>query len=79
MRLGIAAGLVLADPEIEAVAGHERLDAAVAGRAAVIERQLAVDDVGHEVGAAHGEPAHRIGLDVVLGLEEVVGAGEAVA
>src|SRR5262249_24483695 len=26
VRLGIAAGLVLADPQIEAVAGHERLD-----------------------------------------------------
>src|SRR5262249_22913684 len=32
VRLGIAAGLVLADPQIEAVAGHERLDPAVAGR-----------------------------------------------
>src|SRR5262249_59850147 len=34
VRLGIAAGLVLAYPEIEAIAGHERLDPAVAGRPA---------------------------------------------
>src|SRR5262249_57905230 len=34
VRLGIAAVLVLTDPEIERVAGHERLDAAPAGRAA---------------------------------------------
>jgi hypothetical protein len=67
---------VLADPEIEGVAGHERLDAAEAGRAAVVERQVAVDDVGHEVGAPHGKPAHRIGLDVVLVLVEIVGAPE---
>ena len=79
VRLGVAAVLVLADPEIERVAGHERLDAAEARRAAVVERQVAVDDVGHEVGAPHREAAHRIGLDVVLVLVEVVGAGEAVA
>src|SRR5262249_2538634 len=35
VRLGIAAGLVLADPQIEAVAGHERLDPAGARPAAV--------------------------------------------
>ena len=79
MRLGIAAVLVLADPEIEAIAGHERLDPAVAGRAAVVERQVAIDDVGDEIGAPHGEPAHRIGLDVVLRLEEILGAAETVA
>src|SRR5262249_15919544 len=44
VRLGIAAALVLADPQIEAVAGHRRLDAAVAGRAPVVERQVGVDD-----------------------------------
>src|ERR1051326_1856957 len=32
VRLGIAAGLVLADPQIKAVLGHRRLDAAGAGR-----------------------------------------------
>ena len=79
VRLGIAAVLVLADPEIERVAGHERLDAAEAGRAAVVERQVAVDDVGNEIRAPHGEPAHRIRLDVVLVAVEVVGADEAVA
>src|SRR5262249_60254003 len=31
VRLGIAAGLMLADPDIEAVVGHLRLDAAIAG------------------------------------------------
>src|SRR5208282_562551 len=79
MRLGIMAVLVLADPQIEGVAGHERLDAAPAGRAAVVERQIAIDDVGNEIGAPHGEPAHRIGLDVVFVFVEIVGAGEAVA
>ena len=78
VRLGIAADLVLADPQIEGVAGHERLDAAPADRAAVVERQVAIDDVGHEIGAPHGEAAHRIGLDVVLVLVEVVGAREPV-
>ena len=78
MRLGIASGLVLADPEIERIAGHERLDAPPARRAPVVERQVAIDDVGHEIRAPHREPAHRIGLDVVLVLVEVVGAREPV-
>ena len=42
------------------------------GRAAIIERQLAVDDVGHEVRLAHGEAAHGIGLEIVLDLEVIV-------
>src|SRR3954452_11505549 len=50
VRLGITAGLVLADPDIEAVVGHLRLDAAIARRAAVVERQLGIDDVGYEIG-----------------------------
>src|SRR5215472_13403368 len=79
MRLGVAAVLMLADPQIEGVAGHERLDPAEAGGAAVVEGQIAVVDVGHEVGAPHGEPAHWVGLDVVLVLVEVVSAAEAVA
>src|SRR6185369_13884986 len=37
VRLGVAAVLVLADPEIKTVAGHVRLDAAITGRAAVVE------------------------------------------
>jgi hypothetical protein len=45
VRLGIAAGLVLADPKIEPVAGHRGFDPPVARRAAIIERQIAVDDV----------------------------------
>src|SRR3954468_1355408 len=36
VRLGIAAVLMLADPEIEAVVSHQRLDAAIAGRAAIV-------------------------------------------
>src|SRR6266851_4753667 len=59
---GIAAVLVLADPQIERIAGHERLDAAPARRAAVVERQVAVDDIRYEVGAPHGEPPHRVRL-----------------
>src|SRR3954469_11159107 len=38
MRLGVAPHLVLADPEIELVVGHEGLDAAPTGRAPVVER-----------------------------------------
>src|SRR3974377_2246481 len=45
MRLGVAAVLVLANPEIERIAGHERLDAAPTRRAAVVQRQIAVDDI----------------------------------
>src|ERR1700693_1550988 len=43
VRLRIASGLVLADPEIEPVAGHRGFDAPVARRTAVIERQLGID------------------------------------
>src|SRR5262245_49618725 len=35
---GISPGLVLSDPQIESVAGHRRLDPAVAGRPSIIER-----------------------------------------
>src|SRR5579864_7160355 len=38
VSLRIAPGLVLPDPQIEAVAAHRRLDPPIAGRAAVIER-----------------------------------------
>src|SRR5581483_6463971 len=41
VRFRIAAGLVLADPEIKLLTRHVRLDAPVAGRAAVVQRQLA--------------------------------------
>ena len=71
--------LVLADPQIKAVAGHERLDPAVAGRAAVVEGQVGVDDVGNEIGAPDGEPADRVRLDIIAGLEIVLRPGEALA
>src|SRR5579862_1877387 len=38
MRFRITAGFMLTDPQIKSVLRHRRLDAAVAGRAAVIER-----------------------------------------
>ena len=76
VRLRVAPGLVMADPEIEAVARHRRLHAAVAGRAPVIQRQFRVDDVGDEIRAPHGEAAHRIGLEIVVGLEVVRSARE---
>src|SRR5262249_3924103 len=86
VRLGIAAGLVLADPQIEAVGGHERLDPAVAGRAAGVgraggggEREGGVDEVGNEIGAPHREPADRIRLDIVAGFEKILRPGEALA
>src|SRR5262249_58879809 len=65
VRLGIAAGLVLAYPEIEAIAGHERLDPAVAGRAAGIERELGVDDVGEEGGPPPCGPPGRVRAAVI--------------
>ena len=77
VRLGIAAGLVLADEAVEHVVGHLRLDPRVAGRAAVIEIEVGIHDVGNEVRLAQGQPAQRIGHDVVLGLEEVLTAVEA--
>src|SRR5262249_49936481 len=61
VRLRIAPGLVLADPHVETVVRHLRLDAAIAGRAPVIERQLGIDDVGDEIGPPHGRAAGRIG------------------
>ena len=79
MRLGIAAVLVLADPEIKGIAGHERLDPPPTRRAPIVERQVAIDHVRDEIRAPHGEPAHRIGLDIVLVLVEIVGAAEALA
>ena len=79
VRLRIPAVFVLPDPEIEAVIGHERLDAAPAERAAIIERQIAVDDIGNKIGPAHRQTAHRIGLDVILGLVEIAAAAEAIA
>ena len=78
MRLGIATRLVLTDPLVEAVAGHVRLNAAIARRAAVIERQFAIDNVRDEVGLAHRKSAHRIGRQIVLILEIVSRAGIAV-
>src|SRR5215471_6756322 len=79
VRLGIAAVLMLGDPEVEGVARHEGLDTAITGRAAVIEGQIAVDDIRNEVGPPHGEPAHRVRLDVVAVFVEIVGTAEAVA
>jgi hypothetical protein len=77
VRLGIVPGQMLADEAIEHVAGHRGLDTRVAGRAAVIEIELGVEDVRDEVRFAHREPAQRIGDDVVLRLEEILGAVEA--
>ena len=78
MGLGIAAVFVLTDPEVEAVVGHERFDAAVARRAPVIQRQFAVHRVGDQVGATHRQSAYRIGLDIIAGLVEILGAAKAI-
>ena len=69
---------MLPDPIIEGVIGHERFDAAIADRAAIIERQFAIDHIGDEVGATHGKAAHRIWFDIILRLEEVIRAREAI-
>src|SRR5262249_15902040 len=57
--LGIAAVLVLSDPEIERVAGHERLDPPPAGRAPVVERQVATDHVRGGIPAPQCEASRR--------------------
>ena len=79
MRLGIAAVLVLRDPEVKLVICHERFNAPIADRAAVIERKIAVYDIWDEVGPPHGEATHRVGLDIVLRLEKIIRAAEAIA
>jgi len=72
VRLGIAAGLVLADPDIETVVGHLRFDSAIAGRTAVIERQLGVDDVRNEIRAPHRKPAFEAALQGINRLKKIV-------
>ena len=69
VRLRVPPSLVLADPQIKAVARHERLDPSVAGRAAVIEWQVGVDDVRNEIGASHGSPRIGSGSISSLGLK----------
>ena len=76
MGLGVLAGLVLGDLHVEVGPGHVRLHPAVAEGAAVVPRQLAVDDVRDDVGEPHGQTAHGVGLDVLHRLEVVVLAGE---
>src|SRR3984893_15470495 len=58
--LGITAGDVLPDKSVEHVGRHVRLHPLVAGRAPVIEVELGIEDVGDEIGLAHGEPAQRV-------------------
>jgi len=53
--------------------------APVPRRAAVVERQITIHDMGNEIGAPHRKAAHRIRLNVVRCLVEVVSAAEAVA
>src|SRR5262249_6902147 len=79
VRFGIVPVLVLTDPKIKCIAGHERLDATPARRAAVIERQIAIDDVGDEIGPPHRQAAHRVWLDVVLVSVKILGARKPVA
>ena len=79
MRLGVTALLVLADPEVKAVVGHEGLDPTPAHRAAVVQRKVAMHHVRDEVGAAHGQAAHWVGLDLVTRFEEIIRPVEAVA
>ena len=79
MRTRIATVFVLANPEVKTVVGHERLDAAIAGRAPVVQRQLAFHDVRNEVGFAHGQAAHGIGFHLITGLVKIVGAIETIA
>src|SRR5207237_2951621 len=71
VAIRIPAGFVLPDKTVEYIVRHIRLDAQIAGGTAVIEIELAIDDVRDEVALAHGKAAQRIRCDVVLRLEEV--------
>src|SRR5437899_12511125 len=62
MSLRVAAVLVLADPEIEAVVGHERLDAPPSRGASVVQGKIAIHDSGDKDRAPHREAAHGNGL-----------------
>ncbi len=55
---------MLADPAVELLARHVRLDPAVTRRAAVVQRQFARDHVRNDIRLSHSEPAHRIGSDL---------------
>src|SRR5258708_36890806 len=63
MGFGIPAVFMLADPEVEGILRHERLDTPITGRAPVIQRQVAVHNVRNEIRAPHREPPKRIRLD----------------
>ena len=76
--LGIAAVLMLADPIVERILGHEWFYAPIAWRASVIEWQFAVDRVGKKVGAAHGKSAHRVRFYLVVLFIEIVSTAEPV-
>src|SRR5262245_26924250 len=70
VRLGIASGLVLADPDIEPVVGHLRLDAAIAGRTAIIERQLRVTMSGTKLVRRMASPRIGSGSTSSFGLKK---------
>src|SRR5262245_25779416 len=72
VRLGVLPGFVLCDLHVEVSAGHVWLDAPIVKRAAVIWRQLASENVGDNIGAAHSETAHRIGIDIFHRFEIVI-------
>ena len=74
----VAAVFVLSDPKIKAIAGHVRLDAPVTRRTTVIERQLAGNDVGDNIGLSHCEAAHRVRRNLFFVFVVVIARIEAV-
>ena len=77
VALGVFSGLVLAEPEIELVAGHEGLDPLrQPGERRLSSGRSQLMTSGTRFVRPHREPADRVGLKVFLVLVEVVGARE---
>ena len=77
VRLGILPGFVLCDLHVKVCAGHVRLDAPEVEGAPVVRGQLASENIGDDVGPAHGKTAHGIGVNILDGPEVIVGSVEA--
>ena len=65
MCLRVASDLVLTNPEIELVLGHVRLDAP-SPNPSVIQRQVGVNNVRHNISPTHRQTTDRIRLNLSL-------------
>ena len=71
VRLGIFAGLMLTDPKVEFVSGHEWFNTPPARRTPVIKRQITIHHIRHQICAAHSKTANRIWLDIIIRLVKI--------